>query len=435
MIAKAALLEPAIILPHTDPARYPSYRHPTVEAQKFKLLKGVLADLDGTRFDTVLLISEWRRGGAEREAMQLVGAMKHGDPGSRILVLVTDGAGRDAEDWAPRDDIASVVGFHDHARHASPEQRAAVLAHLLITGAPRRVINCNSNVGWIAYERYGRRLSEHTRLEAMLFCYDHDRHGSRCGYAPRFVRSTIDHLAAVYVDNKRFIADLVGDYGLASADASRLHCLYQPVRPAPNAVDRQALLARARAGMGAGRPVVLWAGRPGLQKRVDLLLAIAAAMPEVDFHCYGATIKSFSNELKRMKARMWIPENLHIRGEFGDFHALDLSRVSAFLHTAAWEGLPNVLIEAMAAGLPVVATDVGGVRELIDDETGWLVGPPYAPEHYARELRQALGDAAAIAMRLTAADRRLACQHSAEGFAERLKELGLVPAAGGGRRP
>ena len=52
----------------------------------------------------------------------------------------------------------------------------------------------------------------------------------------------------------------------------------------------------------------------------------------------------------------------------------------------AWEGLPNVVMEAMAAGLPVVATRVGGVPELVEDgRTGCLV-PPRDPAALARAM-------------------------------------------------
>ena len=54
------------------------------------------------------------------------------------------------------------------------------------------------------------------------------------------------------------------------------------------------------------------------------------------------------------------------------------------------EGMPNVILEALASGRPVVATDVGGVSEVIDsDEFGILV-PPRDPEALARALREAL---------------------------------------------
>ena len=53
-----------------------------------------------------------------------------------------------------------------------------------------------------------------------------------------------------------------------------------------------------------------------------------------------------------------------------------LSAFDIFILTSLWEGLPNVIMEAMCARLPVVATDVGGVGELIiHGENGFLVAP------------------------------------------------------------
>jgi glycosyltransferase involved in cell wall biosynthesis len=52
----------------------------------------------------------------------------------------------------------------------------------------------------------------------------------------------------------------------------------------------------------------------------------------------------------------------------------------AFLHVSLTEGVPSVLFEAQAAGLPVVATDVGGVRTIVEHgRTGLLVPPRDAP--------------------------------------------------------
>ncbi|HZT15006.1 MAG TPA: glycosyltransferase [Gaiellaceae bacterium] len=76
-----------------------------------------------------------------------------------------------------------------------------------------------------------------------------------------------------------------------------------------------------------------------------------------------------------------VDDALELRGyvPFGD-ELWSLYRSSAaFLHVSLTEGLPQVLLEAQAAGLPVVATDVGGVRAALGDGRHALVVPPRDP--------------------------------------------------------
>lgn len=65
-----------------------------------------------------------------------------------------------------------------------------------------------------------------------------------------------------------------------------------------------------------------------------------------------------------------------------------LAQADALVLSSVWEGMPNVILEAMAAGLPVVATDVGGVGELVSDgENGFLV-PPKDPPALAYAMKR-----------------------------------------------
>ena len=57
-----------------------------------------------------------------------------------------------------------------------------------------------------------------------------------------------------------------------------------------------------------------------------------------------------------------------------------------FVLSSEFENLPVVLLEALACGLPVVATDVGGVREIVDESVGALVPPRDVPALRARDL-------------------------------------------------
>jgi glycosyltransferase involved in cell wall biosynthesis len=69
-----------------------------------------------------------------------------------------------------------------------------------------------------------------------------------------------------------------------------------------------------------------------------------------------------------------------------------LSRMSVACLSSESEGLQNAILECMAAGLPVVATDVGGVRELVhDNSTGYLVRTR-TPEAFAEPIVRPLRD-------------------------------------------
>jgi glycosyltransferase involved in cell wall biosynthesis len=112
---------------------------------------------------------------------------------------------------------------------------------------------------------------------------------------------------------------------------------------------------------------------------------------------------AYQAELEREAERLGVRE----RVEFGfrdDVHAL-LEELDVVALPSWTEGLPLVLLEAMAAGRPVVATPVGGTPEVVSDgETGLLV-PPRDPEALAAALRRVLEDRG-LAERLAAAGRR-----------------------------
>jgi glycosyltransferase involved in cell wall biosynthesis len=123
------------------------------------------------------------------------------------------------------------------------------------------------------------------------------------------------------------------------------------------------------------------------------LLHAVARLPEARLVLAGRDLEqggAFQDELERESELLGIRE----RVEFG-FH----DDVPALLETLdvvalpSWtEGLPLVLLEAMARGRPVVATPVGGTPELVTDgETGLLV-PPRDPEALAAALRRVLDD-------------------------------------------
>jgi glycosyltransferase involved in cell wall biosynthesis len=118
-------------------------------------------------------------------------------------------------------------------------------------------------------------------------------------------------------------------------------------------------------------------------------------------------------------------------GERPDVERL-LAGMDVFALSSREEGIPNAVLEAMAAGRPVVATAVGGTPEVLEDgRTGWLV-PPGDPAALADALAEALLDPAEAARRGAAARRDVSERRSIDAMARR-HEAFYVDALAGAR--
>lgn len=136
-----------------------------------------------------------------------------------------------------------------------------------------------------------------------------------------------------------------------------------------------------------GRPLVLAAGRLSPEKGFHVLVEAAARVPQAGFILFG-------EGRERPRLERMIGER-GLAGRFllpGHTDRLDryLPWASLVVLPSFTEGLPNVALEASAAGVAVVATAVGGTPEVVaNGETGLLV-PPGEPEALADALRQLL---------------------------------------------
>ena len=142
----------------------------------------------------------------------------------------------------------------------------------------------------------------------------------------------------------------------------RVSRIPNPIAPRPHAEGAPDL--RARCGWPAERPLVGFVGRLEIVKGPDRLLDVAQLGPcAAGFVLLGSG--SLANALAQRVAEQDLSERVSLLGEVPDAAAL-LPQLDVLAMTSRHEGLPMVLLEAAAAGVPVVAYDVGGVRELLD---------------------------------------------------------------------
>ena len=122
-----------------------------------------------------------------------------------------------------------------------------------------------------------------------------------------------------------------------------------------------------------GPPTVLAAGRLHRQKGFDLLLRALALLPGVRAVVLGDGEER--RPLEALAAQLGISERVEFPG-WDDRLKERFARADLLAVPSRFEAFPLIILEAMNAGLPVVATDVGSVREaVVDGETGLLIAP------------------------------------------------------------
>ncbi len=150
-----------------------------------------------------------------------------------------------------------------------------------------------------------------------------------------------------------------------------------------------------RRGIGVknGGPLLLSVGRLVYQKGHEYLVH---AMPRIlgrypDTKAVICGEGALRSALERQISELGLEDCVKLLGNRNDISQY-LASADVFVLPSRWEGLPVALLEAMAAGLPVVATRVEGVDEVVENERQGLLVPPQDSNALAEALLQLIGD-------------------------------------------
>jgi glycosyltransferase involved in cell wall biosynthesis len=200
----------------------------------------------------------------------------------------------------------------------------------------------------------------------------------------------------------------------------RLVVVYNGVElPATSGGDR----LRRELGVGPDAPVVGEVGRLAEVKgQRELIQAVARLDGDVRLVLVGADVEAggaYRRELEAEAERLGVRERVLFAGYRADAESL-VGELDVVALPSRAEGLPMVLLEAMARGRAVVATPVGGTPELVSDgETGLLV-PPCDVDALAAAIGGLLADPERRSRLGEAARRRVAAEFTADRMAERV---------------
>jgi glycosyltransferase involved in cell wall biosynthesis len=168
-----------------------------------------------------------------------------------------------------------------------------------------------------------------------------------------------------------------------------------PVRLGEPSPDRRARV-RASLGLGDDARVIVTVGRQEFQKaQVDLVSAfdlIAESRPDAQLFLVGragSQSRAIGVRIDRSPHR----DRIRTLGHRDDVPNL-LAAADVFALPSLYEGFPGAVIEAMALGLPVIASRLPMLHEVVEDERSGLLVPPQDPERLAEAIGRVLDDAA-----------------------------------------
>lgn len=308
-------------------------------------------------------ISEMGTGGAESLVVELV--RRGAEVGWESAVA--SGGGRRADELI----AAGVPHF------ASPVPRRSVRGVLRARSAAVRAVAAFRPDIVVAHNVSASLVTRIARPGVPVLTVFHGVAESDYRNAARVLRHTSDHVVAV----AEVIANRLTDAGLRGVE---LTVIRNAVTTLP---DPGRAAARQQLDIPAGVPVALCLARMVPQKRHDVLLDAWAQLAGDEI----LLLAGDGPQRRDLEAKAQpLGDRVRFLGSRSDVSVL-LAAADVTVLTSDWEGLPISVLESLAAGRPVIATDVDGVRETLAPGGGRLVAPGDAAA-VAAGLREMLHD-------------------------------------------
>lgn len=211
-----------------------------------------------------------------------------------------------------------------------------------------------------------------------------------------------------------------GELTARGVAAGRIEVLPNSIEAAPVAL-----------GLGPDSNTILHIGRFSAEKNhaglLDAFDQLAARRPDLSAQLVLVGEGVNRAQIEARAAQSPNASRIHFAGQQSDVWPY-LRRARVFTLPSLSEGSPNVILEAMAAGLPIAATDVGGIPDMVPHNEAALLSAPGDTAALAQSFEALLSDMS-LAQRLAAQARARVAQFTPEAYRARLSALylALVP--------
>lgn len=299
------------------------------------------------------------RGGTEKLISNYITALQAAHPEWKIGILSTQPFNGDTLSYFSQYGV-DMLDFGSLTKGVGAYERDIIWSRFLVQSRVKRLHLVNDDYWYRWVARHQKLIIENEyKMYISLFMREYVHENGRVlSFADPDLVQIWPTVTKVFTDNQRVINDALDNNAF---DPEKMVVHYQPQEATtmvePKRIDK-------------GRPIrILWASRISHQKRPDILKKVANRLSDnfiVD--AYGII------EKRQYKQNYFSDSKVNYKGTFNGISSIPTTDYDIYLYTSQTDGVPNILMEVAATGLPIIASDAGGVSEFIrDKKTGLIV--------------------------------------------------------------
>lgn len=314
----------------------------------------------GDKIDYLFLAPEMSgRGGTEKLISNYIRAIQKTHPSWKIAILSTQPYNKTTLDFFGTLGV-DMLDFGSLMWGRSIYERDIIWSRILVHSKVKRLHLVNDAYWYHWLARHQKFIIENNyKIYISLFMREFAHEPGRIhSFADPDLLQVWPTVTKVFTDNKSVIDNALENNAF---NKEKMVVHYQPQDVSELAPPKD---------IDTSRPVrILWASRISHQKRPDILKKIANKLGDdyvVD--AYGII------EKRQYKQAYFDNSKVNYKGTFNGIGSIPTDKYDIYLYTSQTDGIPNILMEVAAAGLPIIASNIGGVSEFIKhNKTGLLV--------------------------------------------------------------
>ncbi|MBY0240296.1 MAG: glycosyltransferase family 4 protein [Burkholderiaceae bacterium] len=377
--------------------------------------QSLLNSLD-TKVDCIFTIGRLGIGGGEKYLSNLAGIIAR-TRNKNCVIFTTESTNSENEAALQLVNLKEIrnlkiISLRDYLERTWKKE--TIFSLLVMALKPEKLFVVNSDLGLSSIKKHGKALSNITEIYVLFFSEAPKAMGSP--YSAIYLRDVIPY-AKILSDNHFALSQFKEKFSPLYAD--KYICI-PPQTSGCTSNDFHSNLNYRLANRSQKNPIkALWVSRWDHFKATEILYKIANLRDDIEINVFGPDQPHF-DPLR--------PANMLNKGVAWNINSIDFTEYDVFIFTSWFEGLPNVCLEMALSGIPIVASDVGGIRDTFSDNEIELVDMSKSHDDIAQDFCQKIDKITQLTIeetkqRLIAARKKVEDRHGKKAFIESISRI------------